>query len=458
MRRWMTTLFVLAAVSGIGCAGPAKLAEKSESKLAEGDMWKAWQLATRALDKAPGNTRAREAAASAASMISQDWERRIVALADVDSTNAAEEVLKFVQFRTDAIPYTTVHVSDAWMQGESRLRQGAAQRHYADGIAAARSKRPKKAYAQFLEAERFVSGYRDVTVRANAALEEGLTRVAVVPLRSGPGNPQMGRDVAAAWSGALTEHLSTADYFTRILPSDDIERQLRVSDLGRTQRADAIRLGQKAGADRVVWGSIGAVDSHTGVHIFTRSIWHLATARDETGHSASRWVEVPIQVISRTRTVNVDLAYEVIATRGGWTLARESGPRTLEARAVWTAYLPDGGPDTYRLVTDEFRRANPERAKQVESDWASVVGAGTTLAQVFEARRACAKRPIDRTEVLARYAAGAAFIMLEDLPSAQELAQATLSASWPSVQHSLVQIDDVDDVDLGAISAGDTGN
>jgi len=33
-----------------------------------------------------------------------------------------------------------------------------------------------------------------------------------------------------------------------------------------------------------------------------------------------------------------------------------------------------------------------------------------------------------------------------------------LVASWPSVQHSLVQLDDVDDVDLGAISAGDTSN
>ena len=57
MRRWTTVLIVLAALSGFGCAGPAKLTEKSETKLAEGDMWKAWQLATRALDKAPGNLR-----------------------------------------------------------------------------------------------------------------------------------------------------------------------------------------------------------------------------------------------------------------------------------------------------------------------------------------------------------------------------------------------------------------
>jgi hypothetical protein len=458
MRRFMTLLSALAIVGAIGCAGPAKLSEKSEGKLAEGDMWKAWQLATRALDKAPANPRARAAASAAASTIAQDWQRRIVALAGSDSTAAAEQVLAFAQFRTNAIPYTTVAVSSSWLETESGLRRGEAQRRYSDGLAAMRSRRPKKAYRQFLEAERFVSGYRDAMVRANAALQEGLTRVAIVPLSSSTGNVQIGRDVAAAWSGQLTEHIPTGDYFTRIVPSDDVEQQLRVSDLGRTSRADAIRLGQRAGADRVVWGSIGPIDSHTGVQLFARNIWHLATVRDAGGHSVSRWVEVPVQVVARTRTVNVNLAYQVISTHGGATLASESTPRTLAARAVWTAYLPDGGPDTYALVTDEYRRADPDGAKRIESEWASVVGAGVTLAQVFDARRECAKRPLDRGQVLARYAAGAAFVMLEDLPSAQDLAQATLVSGWPKVQHSLVQLDDKDDVDLGAISAGDTSN
>src|SRR3982751_5853532 len=99
MRRWMTVLFVIAAFAVAGCAGPAKLAEKSEDKLAEGDVWKEWHLATKALDKAPANARARQAAGAAASSISQDWQRRIAALASTDSLQAAEEVLKYAQFR-----------------------------------------------------------------------------------------------------------------------------------------------------------------------------------------------------------------------------------------------------------------------------------------------------------------------------------------------------------------------
>src|SRR2546421_11035097 len=107
MRRWTAVLFVLAAVVGSGCAGPAKLAQKSENKLAEGDVWKAWQLATRALDKAPANPRAREAAGAAAASIAGDWQRRITALAAVDSLAAAGGVLKVGGFPTGALPYPT---------------------------------------------------------------------------------------------------------------------------------------------------------------------------------------------------------------------------------------------------------------------------------------------------------------------------------------------------------------
>jgi hypothetical protein len=254
----------------------------------------------------------------------------------------------------------------------------------------------------------------------------------------------MGRDVATAWNGALTERLAGADTFTRILPADAVERGMRLSDLGRTTREGAIRLGEKAGADRVVWGSIGAIDAQSGVQVFDRNVWR----RTRDG-----WVEVPLHVIARTRTVTADLAYEVIATKSGTTLARESGPRTLQARAVWTAVVPEGGSDGYALVTDEFRAANPERTRQIEGEWATVVGAGTTLAQVLDARRAAARRAPDRTEVLARYAAGAAFVLLEELPGKDELAQAALASAWPSVQRTLLTLDAVDDVDLGAFSS-----
>src|SRR5436190_5339380 len=93
-----------------GCAGPQKLAQKSEQNLAGGDHWRAWQLATRALDKAPANARARAAASAAGASISQDWQRRTRAMADYDSIQAAEQVMEFVSFRAGAVRYVTIAV------------------------------------------------------------------------------------------------------------------------------------------------------------------------------------------------------------------------------------------------------------------------------------------------------------------------------------------------------------
>jgi hypothetical protein len=458
MKRALSIVLALAVVAIVGCAGPAKLAERSESKLADGDVWKAWNLATRALDKAPANARARAAAASAASVIATDWQRRISSLAVVDSMAAAEQVLEFVRFRTGAIRYTTGQVSDACTRDEFLLRHSAARAYYMDGAEAMKSKRPKKAYACFLDAGRFLPNFRDAEARAVAAHDQALTRVAVVPLRSNRGDVTLGRDVAASWSGELVEHMPAGSYFTRILPSEDVERELRVSDLGRTSRDDAIRLARKAGADRVVWGSIGEVDSKSSIHFFSETVWRRVVEKDASGKSVTRWAEVPIQVVSRVRTVNVGLTYEVIAANGGTTIARDSGTRTMKARAVWTAYMPESGPDTYTLVSDEFRKADPERAKKVESKWSAVVGEGTTLAQVLDAKRTSAKQSNDRAGAIARLAAGAAFVMLDDLPSTEELTFAALTGGWQSVHQALVQLDGVDDVDLGAASAVRTTN
>src|SRR4249920_3929595 len=107
MRR-ILTLALATLVLATGCAGTQKLTEKSEQTLARGDHWRAWQLATRALDKQPGNPRARDAATRAGASIGQEWERKIHALANVDSLQAADQVLDYAKFRADAAPYATI--------------------------------------------------------------------------------------------------------------------------------------------------------------------------------------------------------------------------------------------------------------------------------------------------------------------------------------------------------------
>ncbi len=443
-------LALAAIVIAAGCAGSSKLTDKSEEKLAGGNAWGAWQLATRALDKEPGNPRARAAATAAGASIAQEWQRKIHALADLDSVNAAEEVLNLAEFRANAARYATIPVGAEWPAEERALLASAARYHYQRGLEAANSSRPKKACAEFANAERFVPGYRDVAKRADRALGEALTRVALVPFRASSEDPTLGVNVAQAWRDNLSQNLAPpAAPFTRILGGDAIERSMTISELEGLSREQAIRLGRRSGADRVVWGSIGRVRSSTKMNFFRDSVARRVTERQANGTETDRWVEVPIEVVARVRDVTVGVDYEVISVTSGVSIAHRHVDRATTARVVWTSQQLDGDPSSYSLVSETVRASNPDRVKDVETRWRSVCGDATTLAQVIQARRSAGSNGRYARESLPRFLAGAAFVFLEDLPPAGDLAYAALAQGSAPLRDDLLRLDAIDDVDLG---------
>lgn len=450
---------VFMAVSLVsGCASSGRLTKNSEEKLAKGDVWRAWQLATRALDKEPGNPRSRAAATAAGAAIAEDWQRRIRALSEVDSLDAADQVLAFVNFRAEAARYATLAVSPDWPGTERALRNTAARIHYQRGVASLGSARPRKAYADLCAADRFVRGYRDVAKLADRALECGLTRVAIVPFRVASEDASLGVQVAQAWRDDMTRDVLPPDArFTRILGGESVERAMTVSQLAGVSREEAIRIGRKAGAQRIVLGSIGGVRSATHLDLFKDTVARRVTERADDGRQTTRWEAVPIEVVARVRDVTVGVEYELIATRDGASLAHQRFERSTSARAVWTSYRPEGEPGSYSLVSEIERASNPERAKAIESRWKSVCGDATTLAQVLEARRANgAGARYRRDTSLPRFIAGAAFVFLEDLPPASDLALAALAHGAGPLRADLLRLDAIDDVDLGvAVSDAD---
>jgi hypothetical protein len=178
---------LLSAILFVGCSGPSQLARKSEKKLDQGDHWRAWALATRALDKAPANPEARAAATRAAQSIADDWRRRIHATAGLDSTQAADQVLEFAAFRLGAARYVTVATDPVWEKEERALRLGAARRSYSAAQASLAARRPKKAHLGFMDADRYAPGYRDAAARAASVLPEARSRIAFVPLQTTAG-------------------------------------------------------------------------------------------------------------------------------------------------------------------------------------------------------------------------------------------------------------------------------
>jgi hypothetical protein len=448
-------LLALAATTVIaGCAGPTKLAEKSQQKLSSGDIWRAWQLATRALDREPMNPKAKDAAAAAGRVIADDWQRKITALAPIDSVQAAEQVLEFTQFRTNAINYTTIEVTPAWAATERTLRMAAARDRYLLATQAKQAHRPKAAFAHFHDVERFVPNYKDAPQQAERAYQAALTQVAVLPFSSGS-DPSFGRDVSDHWRDALAKELAPpAAQFTRIMGGDAITGRMTVSQLGRLTREDAIKLGRKSGAERIVWGSLGNVKSETQLQFFRDVVAHKVVQKDDAGHDVVRWVDVPIEVVARVRDVSVDVDYEVIATEDGTSLSHEHAPRSSRARVVWTSFVPDGDVGSYSLVSETVRSQNPDRAKDVETRWKNVCGETTTLAQVLSARRETrGDQGYDRGTI-GRFVTGAAFVFMQELPPAQDLALAAVSGGWQPLRKELSRLDGMDDVDLG-VALGD---
>ena len=447
LRRLVPILLALSFL--IGCSGPSKLTERSEEKLAKGDAWRAWQLATRALDKEPGNPRAREAATAAGASIAEEWQRQIRALAETDSMRAAEETLELAKFRENAARYATIPVGAGWPAEDRTLRHYAARVYYQRGREAADSGRPKRAYDEFSEAERFVPGYRDVTRRAERAYRQAVTGVAVAPFRAPSGDPSLGIQVAQAWRDNLVQSLTPPETrFTRILGGDAIEQSMTISELQGLSREDAIQLGREVGAQRIVWGSLGAVRSSTRLNLFRDTVARRVVVREANGRESVRWVDVPIEVVARVRDVTVGIDYEVIATKNGASISHRRFDRSTSARVVWTSYQPEDDPSAYVLVSEVVRAQNPGRAKDVEKRWKSACGDATTLNQVLEARRSSGSSGHYAREALPRFVAGAAFVFLEELPPANDLALGALAQASGPLRDDLLRLDAIDEVDL----------
>jgi hypothetical protein len=453
MTRRIGSLLLAAAIVA-GCAGPNKLAEKSQKELSQGDVWNAWRLATRALDREPMNPRAKAAAADAAAVISEDWQRKIRGHATVDSLRAAEQVLAFAEFRSNAVHYTTVEVPASWAAEERAIRVHAARHFYAEGKAARAAHRPKSAFASFHECERYVTPYKDAQALANATYEEAITRVAVLPFTSG-GTGLSGKEVSERWRDALAKQMAPPNYpFTRILGTEAIANRMTVSQLSGLSRDEALKLGRKSGAQRIVWGTIGPVRAETQLQIFRDRVARKIVEKDADGREVVRWVEVPMEVIARVRDVEVDVNVSVLTTHDGTQIAQDRSTRTTRARVLWTSFAPEGDLGHYSLVSDAVRSQNPDRVKDIETRWKNVCGEGTTLQQVLVARRETRGGGSWDNGTLARIAAGTAFVFLQELPPAQELAMAALSHGWQPLQRELARLDSMDDVDLG-VALGD---
>lgn len=444
--RWLVPLALLT----LSCAAPSELARRGETALSEGDPQRAFDLATKALDRQPGNAQARATAAAAAQAITADWQRRIRAVAAADSVVAAEQVLGLADFRARAARYAPSAPDSAWAGEERALRGTAARIHYGRGEAALEAGRPKAAVAEFGEVERFAPGYADVARLAQRATSRALTRVALLPLVGPSSKAALGREVADAWRTAVARRLTDERVrFTRLVSREEVERAMTVAELGRLSREEAVRIGRQVGARFVVWGTLGGTETDTRADRFDDYVQRRVIERNEQGQEVARWVDIPMDVVSRRRTVRVEVEYEVIATDEEVTVARQDVRRSMTAHTLWATRAPDGDLDAFALVSDQVRQREPERANRVETRWKAVAGERTSVKDVLRGVRGTRGGPAYRRDQLPRFYPGAGGpVFLDDLPPADDLVYAALIHAWEPLLDDLVRMDPLDPPDL----------
>jgi hypothetical protein len=396
-RRHFPLHLALALLAVAGCASPAKLTERSHRALAEGDLRKAYETARRALEKDPSYADARTAFGEAATAIAIDHRTRIARTAEVDTVAAARAALEFRDFRAELARQPVVIAADPNdIELEAVLCAGAARIRYQEAEQSLRSGRPKEAYRRFVESEDFDPNYRDVRRRVPETLERALTEVAILPFENQTGV----RDLSPAIAEQMIRESdrgtgSPALFFTRVVDLESVLENTSVAEMMRMTRDDAIGIGRRLDADRVVYGRLTGLQVDNSTYDFTVPVFHKQIDKVADGPDRVRWIESRVEVRARERHVRVVMQYEVIDTHNGDVLAAREVPRETFARVAWSDYRAEGDCDDYAFVPDPGTPGR-ERARDSEDRWKKTMGSWSLPAFLERARKDPSRREWSR--------------------------------------------------------------
>lgn len=448
MRQICRRVLVLAlALSALSCASSSELARRSETALRSHDYERAYREAKSSLAKNSTNGRARMALSSAAAHLIDQKEQRILNLAPRDTLEAAEACIELEELRAEAIRFgATLPVHAEFAATAGVLRQRAAAKLYREGLAHAKQDRPKQAYREFVTARRYVAGYRDLDTRIPKVWQQAVTRVAVLPFDDDTRMPGLSREIADEMHKELGSRVRSKDFeFTELIPAEKIYDQLSVSRLGALSREDAVALGRKLGADRVVWGRFSDLRTDSRTDRYQNSIWHKIVQRDTSGRNIEHYEEVPFDAVERWRQVELRYDLEVIDTDDERTVAERGKDLEATAHTVYTDYLYEGTSDAYLLVPPAMKVKDEARATRVQREWKNTFKSYTVPKLLDRAKRDHSRRRY-RPEWRDEFVRGTNDypVFLDDLPSPHEMVRIALDDSWKDVLAALAEVDAVD--------------
>lgn len=437
---------IIAALALASCAGPAKLAQQSSEALARGDVRKAYDRAVRAIEKDPLNAQARMAYTQASGRVADDYKARVRALAAADTLGAADLVLQFRSFRNTVAQHGSPLVADgAYENDEASIVNSAAHEYYRRGRAAMVEKRPKQAWRDFGSSLVYVPDYADAYKRQQDAWRAARTRVALLPFVDGIQVRGLSQEIADQMSSQIPGHAGTLN-FTEFVAGGEVEGAITVAQFSRLSAEDAVALGRRVGADRVVTGRFAGLRSNNDLKDLTIPIYHRVERKNDKDETVVSWTESTLRVITREREVKVNWDYEVIDVKSGVVLAHREVPADAAARIVWTDFKPEGDPGRYELLPPDVRKRDSERAKRVDSQWQERVGSWKLADLLKRARddRGRSKWSRDYRHEFHGTDSRNRPVWLGELPGEDDLAFVALDDAWRPVLATLQELDATD--------------
>lgn len=444
MRTRRAVLFpLLAALLLASCAGPAKLAQQSHEALLKGDLHKAYDRALRAVEKDPQNAAARGAYDEASRTVAGDYRARVRAQAATDSLRAADLALEFRGFRASVARHgSSLPFDGAYESDEDRIVTAAAREYYTRGRTAMAAKRPKEAWRNYGESQRYVPSYADVQKRQQDAWKAARTRVVLMPFEDGIHVRGLSAEIAVQMQREVSANGGSMS-FTEFVDGATLEGVMTVAQADHMARTEALTLGRKVGADRVVVGRFTGMRANNDLKDLTLPIYRRVERKNDKDETVTEWLESSLQVITREREVTVNWEFDVLDVKSGVLLHHRAVPATCAARIVWTDFKPEGDCDRYSLLPPDVRRSDTARAKRVDSQWETRVGSWTLPSLLLKSRdeRGRARWSKDYRHEFRGVESRRRPVWLGELPGEDDMAFVALDGAWRDVLAGLQELD-----------------
>jgi hypothetical protein len=283
-----------------------------------------------------------------------------------------------------------------------------------------------------------------VADRIGQAYDDALPRVAFFPFANETDLPVLSREFSDKAYAEIARRINNAGFrFTALASRDQVYQAIPMSLADHVRPRQAARIGRDLGVDRVIVGRFYGMRSSTNTGMFSQTIYHKTTDKDEKGVSRERYVESTMDVRTRDRDVSIGYEYSIVDARDGTTIAGNSGTLHAAAHAIYTSG-PVGGDDDeddYCLLPPDLEKQDSDRAKRVKSQWEERCGDWKLTDLIARSRKERSRGYESRYRDDWALSSDGCAVFLGDVPPEGELVKYAFGQVWEPLARTLKEVD-----------------